>query len=392
MRWLIMMPALWAVIACTQQNRADLLGGQTLTPPIDSAKSNFRVVYSFRGSPDGSHPEAGPLAVLDGKLYGTTRLGGNSQGTVFEVALDGTERVLHSFPASKDDGKQPRAGVVVVNGALYGTTEYGGSRDNLGTAFELKKDGTERVIYSYDGFNGGNPVAGLIADAGVLYGATFDHGRFYHGTLYALSTAGGFKLLHSFGRVNDGTRPAAAPEFFRGRIYGTTLYGPEDGAGAKGGVVYEINVTGKSYRRVHLFGNKPDDGENPSCRLAALGGSLYGTTERGGKFGKGTIFTIGANGTEAVLHSFDGNDGRHPNAGLTPYDGMLFGQTYDGGANNKGVVFEITPSGNYRVLHEFDGNDGAGGLSELLLWNGKLYGTTNEGGAHNQGTVFEITP
>lgn len=44
------------------------------------------VLYSFKGAPDGSIPEA-ELTVLDGVFYGTTTRGGTSKrsdGTVFE--------------------------------------------------------------------------------------------------------------------------------------------------------------------------------------------------------------------------------------------------------------------------------------------------------------------
>jgi uncharacterized repeat protein (TIGR03803 family) len=391
MRWLICMPAILAIVACAEQHGVATAGGEPLTPAVRSAKSQFRVVYSFKGPPDGANPAAGPLTVLDGKLYGTTRRGGNSgQGTVVEINLDGSDRVLHSFSRQAGDGSEPLAGMVEVNGALYGTTPYGGkSKFNLGTVFEIKRDGSERVIYEFDGYNGAEPHAGLTTDAGVLYGTTFEFGQLYYGTLYALSTEGRFKLLHSWGRVDrDGARPVAAPTFFRGHIYGTTLYGPKEGAGP--GIVYEINVTGKPYRKVHIFGEN-GDGYNPYCRLVALNGALYGTTERGGTFGKGTIFKVTSDGTETVLHSFEGADGISPRAGLAVFEGMLFGETPEGGASGNGVIFEISPEGKYRVLHDFDGKDGSNGVSELLPWNGKLYGTTFAGGASHDGTVFEIT-
>ena len=46
------------------------------------------VLHTFEGSPDGSQPEAGLLQGANGKLFGTTFFGGDSDGSgiVFQVA------------------------------------------------------------------------------------------------------------------------------------------------------------------------------------------------------------------------------------------------------------------------------------------------------------------
>jgi uncharacterized repeat protein (TIGR03803 family) len=46
---------------------------------------------------------------------------------------------------------------------------------------------------------------------------------------------------------------------------------------------------------------------------------------------------------ERVLHSFNGTDGANPYAALIDVKGLLYGTTEVGGAYNYGVVFSLKP-------------------------------------------------
>jgi uncharacterized repeat protein (TIGR03803 family) len=104
-----------------------------------------KVLYSFKGAPDGVHPYAGLTFDSSGNLYGTTAEGGFSgAGAVFELTPEvsgaWTETVVYSFCSQPGcvDGEHPYAGVILdATGNLYGTAEYGGSNQNLGTVFEI---------------------------------------------------------------------------------------------------------------------------------------------------------------------------------------------------------------------------------------------------------------
>ena len=134
-------------------------------------------------------------------------------------------------------------------------------------------------------------------------------------------------------------------------------------------------------------------------------GTFYGTTEVGGArtSGKscnvvnkcGTVFSITPPGTEKVLHRFVGNknDGAGPVASLIDVKGTLYGTTEYGGAYGDGTVFSISTSGSEHLLHSFgSGTDGKLPATALIEMDGTLYGTTTGGGTYQHGTVFGLTP
>jgi uncharacterized repeat protein (TIGR03803 family) len=90
------------------------------------------------------------------------------------------------------------------------------------------------------------------------------------------------------------------------------------------------------------------DGEIPTGSLVAdKSGNLYGTTERGGANGSGTVFKLTGTALE-VLYSFCAQpncaDGALPLSGVVlDASGNLFGTTSYRGANNGGTVFELSP-------------------------------------------------
>jgi uncharacterized repeat protein (TIGR03803 family) len=100
------------------------------------------VLYSFAGgSADGANP-ASLIQGSDGNLYGTTLNAGadsgtNGGGTVFEYSPStGTETTLHFF-GGVGDGAAPYAGLIQgSNGNLYGATYRGGTNSD-GTVFEV---------------------------------------------------------------------------------------------------------------------------------------------------------------------------------------------------------------------------------------------------------------
>ncbi|HTT81978.1 MAG TPA: choice-of-anchor tandem repeat GloVer-containing protein, partial [Rhizomicrobium sp.] len=107
-------------------------------------------LHDFAGGGDGGYPRGDLVFDASGNLYGTTYGNNSNDGTVFEIAADGTYSVLYGF-AGGSDGAHPAAGLLVDQaGDLYGTTYYGGNSNN-GTVFEVASDGTESVLHQFGG-------------------------------------------------------------------------------------------------------------------------------------------------------------------------------------------------------------------------------------------------
>jgi uncharacterized repeat protein (TIGR03803 family) len=191
-------------------------------------------LHSFGASGDGWGPGAG-LVDINGTLYGTTHYQNNSLlfGTVFALTQSGNETVLHSFEGGPKDGTFPAASLIEVNGRLYGTTLLGGAhkcftRGNggCGTVFSITPSGAERISHSFGAAGDGvEPAASLISINGTLYGTTAAGGTYDRGTIFSINAHGAETVLHSFGADGDGQNPQANLLDVDGTLYGTTFSG-----------------------------------------------------------------------------------------------------------------------------------------------------------------------
>jgi uncharacterized repeat protein (TIGR03803 family) len=276
------------------------------------------------------------------------------------------------------------------DGKLYGTTLVGGAADG-GTVFRVNPDGTAlEVLHAFAcPSDGCNPVAGLTAGRdGKLYGTTQSGGGAGGGTVFRLNPDGtAFEVLHAFAFPCDigGCFPVAdLTAGSDGKFYGTT----QGDGGAGGGTVFRLNPGGTAFEVLHAF--DCESGCGPQAALTAgSDGKFYGTTFRGGTGGGGTVFRLNPDGTAfEVLHSFacgSNGDGCIPFAGLTASsDGKFYGTTFTGDAGGGGTVFRLNPDGTaFEVLHAFAcESEGCNPFAGLTAGSdGKFYGTTTGGGA-----------
>jgi uncharacterized repeat protein (TIGR03803 family) len=381
-----------------------------------TSPNGYKLLYSFKGTPDGASPDGGLVAV-NGTLYGTTLNGSSNYcsqncsnycylgcGTVFSITSGGSENVIYNFKGnfnSAHDGSWPFAGLTPLNGAYYGTASSAGA-DGRGAVYTVSTSGQESVLYSFMGGNdGAAPEAPAIALKGRLYGTTVvgggsGCGGSGCGMVYSLTTAGKESVLYSFTGGIDGERIYAPVTALHDRLYGAALEGGT-GCGSTGcGIIFEVNLHGKE-RVLHRFGGT-SDGAFPNG-LTAVNGVLYGTTEGGGTRNSGTFFSITTSGTLTTLYNFlDIPDGNLPGATLIYHKGALYGTTVGGGTAGHGSVFSITPSGTEKVLYSFQaGTDGADPQGPVYLFDKMLYGTTASGGGtgcggNGCGTIFRVKP
>ncbi|MFY9719230.1 MAG: choice-of-anchor tandem repeat GloVer-containing protein [Candidatus Cybelea sp.] len=203
-----------------------------------------------------------------------------------------------------------------------------------------------------------------------------------------------FRVLYRF-NGSDGQQPQAGLINVNGTLYGTTNFGGKYGQGT----VFSI-TTGGSENVLHSFKGGAD-GSNPRSGLLDVKATLYGTTSSGGLYGKGTVFSLttsgDSSGSERVLHSFgNGSDGALPTAGLIDVSGTLYGTTAGGGSGcggyGCGTVYSITADGSEKVLYSFAGSrHGVSPYGGLINVHGTLFGTTVEGGSSGYGTIYSIS-
>jgi uncharacterized repeat protein (TIGR03803 family) len=166
-------------------------------------------------------------------------------------------------------------------------------------------------------------------------------------------------------------------------------------AGALGLPAAHASETNPKFRVVHDFTSSTDGSWPAGALISDKDGNLYGTTSTGGPNGAGTVFKLAPDGTETLLHAFNGADGNLPMSGLLKGpQGKFYGVTEIGGKYGAGNVYEITKDGVVRVIHEFGAAPGDGWNPVCdLAWSpdGALLGTTVNGGANGYGTVFKVT-
>ena len=303
------------------------------------------VLASFDGT-NGQNPVAGVIEDSNGNLFGTTFSGGTyGEGTVFEwVKSSGTLSVLASFDGT--NGQNPRAGVIEDNsGNLFGTTYLGGANGD-GTVFEVVPgSGTITTLASFNGADGFLPYAGVIEDnSGNLFGTTYLGGADGAGAVFeVVAGSGTITTLASFSfNGTDGRAPyAGVIEDNSGNLFGTTTQG-----GAAGlGTVFEVVAGSGTITTLAYFNGT--DGQIPFAGVIEdNSGNLFGTTTGGGTNGYGTVFEwVQSTRTLSALANFNDANGAYPvNVGALIEDssGNLFGTTQAGGVYGYGTVFSVS--------------------------------------------------
>lgn len=299
----------------------------------------------YGDAPGGEIPWSGLVLASNGNFYGTTAYGGAyGGGTVFEITPGGTFTSLYSFGFS--NGSAPQGGLVQgSDGNLYGTTS--GFENDPGTIFSITPSGSLTTLYTFcsqpDCTDGYQPDAGPIQGTdGNFYGTTNRGGASNYGTVFKITPAGELTTLYSFcSRQNcaDGDEPTGSlVQATDGNFYGTTVYGGTQG----GGTLFKITAAGQ-FTLLHTFCSQSNcgDGENPAGGLMqATDGNLYGTAQYGGAGSAGTVFRITTQGKFTTLHALQFGDGAYPDCTLLQAaNGKIYGTT-EGGYN--GTIFKLS--------------------------------------------------
>ena len=407
--------------------------------------TNFEVLHAFgrEDHSDGQTPQDKLIEGADGKLYGVTQYGGSFEaGTVYRINKDGSNfQLLHEFNYESTNGYWPESALLWgSDGVLYGTLAEGEEEEDLGKIFKINPDGSGfEVIHDFklNPRDGVHPLWGLVEGRdGALYGSTLTGGPLKDGMIFKLRKDGShYQILHSFAQIRFSLGKPYGPLLVApdGTLFGVTRYG---GRPLDGGTVYTIGRTGEDLRVIGYLGKDTQDVVVPSGELALDdAGNFYGSTIKGGLSNDGGLFRCNRLGNHLVLHTFNssGGDGARADSQLAiGVNGLLYGTTARGGEFGKGTVyavnsgdsgykilrslhdtpvgviadsassnlflttasglFQMKPNGAWKSLHVFHGGPKDGSMPGVPLEgsDGMLYGITQRGGRSGYGILYRI--
>lgn len=215
---------------------------------INSDGTGFQILHSFGGL-DGMYPLGSLTVSPDGStLFGMATYGGLfSGGNIFRINTDGSDyEVLHSFTGHPDGANPTDSLTLGPDGStLFGMTAYGGYDDH-GCIFRIKTDGSDYdILHRFAGYPDGYVPFGSLtvsADGSILFGMTSSGGADYVGTIFWINTDGtGYQVLHEFaGSPVDGAYPYGSLTM---GTDGLTLYGMTSVGGAYGdGTIFKFVI------------------------------------------------------------------------------------------------------------------------------------------------------
>jgi len=358
-----------------------------------SAQGQIKGLFGFpcpSNCPDGWSPDGGLTQASDGNFYGTASQGGNgsqsqARGTIFRISPSGEFKLLFTFTADGNgdfsNGSQPFAGLVEgIDGALYGTTATGGAND-AGVVFKISKAGTFKVLHHFCSeagcADGSTPFAPLaLGNDGKLYGTASAGGSSSAGTIFRITDAGAFTVLHTLNGSSDGSEPMGGlMQASDGNFYGGTNTGTNNLAANL------VRITpGGDFAVVAPL---PFLGNIQGQLVQGANGKLYGNIQYD------ALFDVSApDGVQLLLSLDSQQDGDSPLAAglIQGSDGNLWGTSAGEGFGNYGVIYAITPDGSFVKNFAFNCSNGGGGESAAIQGSdGKLYGTTAGCGTDSKG-------
>lgn len=207
---------------------------------------------------------------------------------------------------------------------------------------------------------------------------------FFLAIIFCTNLNAQFTKLHDFDSIN-GRGPFGSLFFDNTFLYGMSNLG---GAFDKG-TLFKIMPNGTNYNTLIDFEGTTTNGSQPQGSLISDGTFLYGMTVS-------NIFKVMPDGSNfTIILNFNSITGSNPYGALF-YDGtFLYGMTISGGTYGDGTIFKVMPDGtNYTKLHDFGlgSFDGKRPRGSLILNGTFLYGMTCEGGFFDFGTIFKIMP
>ncbi len=350
--------------------------------------------HGFPSNLAGYDEGFGTLVAYNGKMYGTTGLGGRYQdigGIIFEYdpATGVTTKKIDLFEAT---GFYPYSSLTLVGSKFYGCTVLGGA-GGLGVIFEYdpvsnvytKKIDLTSTLGSY-------PYCVLQLYNGKLYGTTTRGGANNQGTIFEYDYAANTIVKRmDFSNATTGYECFGGLSLVNNKFYGGTR---RLGAGFDG-VLFEWDPATNVYTIQYTMPGAAAIGSDFNGRLAVRNNKLYGTTRSGAANGLGAIFEWDpASSTVINKRSFVNASGSSGNYGeMLLYNNKFYSSTTSGGANGVGVVYEWDPATNiYTNKFDLTSSTGSSPNGGFGLLNDKLYALTTADGVALRGSLIVYDP
>ncbi len=315
---------------------------------FDTSSGMFAKLYDFSEAADGSAPS--DVAVSGTTVFGTAESGGmNKDGTIwsFDTSSD-TFNKLHDF--SRDiDGAGP-VGVAVSGPMVFGTASTGGENGD-GTIWSF--DTTSGTFTKLHDFNhvpdGSDPLREVAVSGSMLFGTASRGGANDDGTFWSFDTSTDtFTKLHDFTDVADGRSPVGGVA-----VSGTTVFGTSWQGGANDdGTLWSFATSSDTFTSLHHFDRGATVGN-----LAISNGTVFGSAWEGGANDDGTLWSFDTNtDTFTKLHDFSRDaDGGHPFGGVELSGSTVFGTANRGGAKGDGTIWSFdTGTNTFTNLYSFN--------------------------------------
>jgi uncharacterized repeat protein (TIGR03803 family) len=373
---------------------------------FDLGSQQYTVVHTFSAldangnNEDGANPGVALTRGPDDVFYGMASFGGqNGNGTIFKITTSGEFTVLHTFSAldanaHNEDGANPlRTLVIGKDGKLYGTTRLGGQNtcgvkpflNSCGAAWVMDRSGDDFSVLHQFLPTEGHAASLLQAQDGLFYGCAVWPGTSLpsgaplpSGILYRMSPSGHeFDVLYTFTQTDANGANMDGAECYEplvetepGIFYGTATHGGANGTG----VVFRYSLSKpNAVEIVHQFSGLNASGQNsdgalPYAQLTpGKHGTLYSTASFGGMNGNGVVYRIRPDGDFQVLHTFSATD---PTTGANT----------DGANPDFGVV-----------LRRQDSDDRSGDEDNNLIGIADYGGNGSSAGFFNSGgTLYQL--
>lgn len=340
------------------------------------------------------------VSKLFGLVGGSPQSNQSSNGFLFSTDSSGNNlAVQYPFPVTVFGANPQNLEMVPYNGKFYGTTSRGGNSD-YGTIFEYDPTTntyTKKFDFGPVAANGGGPKGSLLLYNNKFYGLAADYGVYGGGCIFEWDPATSVYTKKIDFTGTGGSFPGSNAQnslrLYNGKMYGLTA----SGGSSNLGVAFEWDPATNAYNK--LLELNGTNGWTFYGNVTVYNGKLYCISNQGSANGYGAIYTIdptlpfGSNTT--VVKVLDANSGGTGNNNeMIVYNNKLYGCLYQGGANSGGVLFELNPADNtFTQLVNFNyTTTGANPLGKLVPHGAKFLGLCSVGGANGTGTVYEWDP